>query len=263
MVDFSLLGQGPQFKDVLSAFQSGQMARKESDTKNALALYATDPEGGISALNKVDPILGFKLRDDHAERMATKNRTAVISSFDKDPQGARQIAVQSGDPEAIKIWSSMNDEQKKQTEAVANEIGNTAYGILRAAPGDAPDAVQKRAAMLSQIKPDLIAIGIPAEKIDAVISNPTTDALNAVIAGSHQTMQLRSLDEDKRADNERAAGQAAEVARHNRAMEANQGVTAQASMIRAKKPAAGRSGGGKRSVTEMSVDELKALAGVK
>lgn len=252
MVDFSLLGQGPQFRDVLSAFQSGQMARKESDTKNALALYATDPEGGISALNKVDPILGFKLRDDFTARREAADRKAVFA--EADPTKRASAAQATGDPDTIKAVMSLDAATRAQKKEATDAVGGFVFGLLKGVPYD------QRKAAIAQNAQGLQEAGFTPEQLQSY--DPTDDNLKATLA------QVQTLDQalkyaDQQTDNERAAAQAAEVARHNRAMEANQGVTAQASMIRAKKPAAGRSGGGKRSVTEMSVDELKALAGVK
>lgn len=249
MPDFSLLGQGPQFKDILSAYQSGQSARKESDTKNALALYATDPEGGISALNKVDPVLGFKLRDDYTDRKAAADRKAVFS--EADPTKRQAAAQATGDSDTIKAVASMDAGTRAQKKEATDAVGGFVFGLLKSVP------YEQRKAAIQQNAQGLQQAGFTPEQLQSY--DPTDDNLHATLA------QVQTLDQalsaaDKEADNMRADSAAVEVGRHNRAMEANQGVTAQASMIRAKKPAAGSS---KRAVAEMSVAELKALAGVK
>lgn len=232
MVDFSLLGQGPQFKDVLSAFQSGQMARKESDTKNALALYATDPEGGISALNKVDPVLGFKLRDDYTERKAAADRKAVFA--EADPTKRASAAQATGDPDTIKAVMSMDAATRAQKKEATDAVGGFVFGLLKSVP------YEQRKAAIAQNMQGLQQAGFTPEQLQSY--DPTDDNLHATLS------QVQTLDQalsaaDKEADNKRADATAAETARHNRASEANQGVTAQASMVRARKLAAGRGGG--------------------
>lgn len=231
MVDFSLLGQGPQFKDVLSAFQSGQMARKETDTKNALALYATDPEGGISALNKVDPILGFKLRDDYTERKAAADRKAVFS--ETDPTKRTQAAQATGDPDTIKAVMTLDATQRAQKKEATDAVGGFVFGLLKNVP------YEQRKAAIQQNMQGLQEAGFTPEQLQSY--DPTDANLQATLA------QVQTLDQalsmvDKEADNERAAAQLEEAKRHNRAMEGTGAINAESRRISATKPRASSGG---------------------
>src|SRR3954467_12718386 len=107
-LDWSLLGQGPQFGNVLKSYEAGREARKAEDVKGALGLYATDPEQGVLAMLKVDPETGIKLQDDLKAKRVAATRQGVVQKFSTDPTGARDDAMASGDTQAVKTWETLD-----------------------------------------------------------------------------------------------------------------------------------------------------------
>lgn len=227
-MDYSLIGQGPQFQDILSSFQAGKTARKEADTRNALALYATDPEAGISAVNKVDPVLGFKLRDDYTARKTASERKAVFA--ETDPMKRTQAAQATGDPETIKAVMSLDEATRAKKKEATDAVGGFVFGLLKGVP------YEQRKAAIMQNMPGLEEAGFTPEQLENY--DPTDDNLRATLA------QMQTLDQafkyaDQEADNKRADVQLEEAKRRNLELEAIARTNAGANVTRANK--AGRS----------------------
>lgn len=217
-LDFSLLGQGPQFGNVLAAYDAGRERRREADRTNALALYATNPEQGIKAVTKIDPILGMKLQDDLAERQAVTQRKQVFA--ETDPAKRTAMAQQTGDPAVIEAVGKLDTQQRALAKEKTDALGAFAYG-LRQKP------YEQRKAILQQAVPALQGIGITPAEIAAV--DPTDDYLDSQIFRAQGLAQMIEqtdkerrfqLDKsDKEADNLRAQRQFEETQRHNKASE--------------------------------------------
>lgn len=151
-LNFGLLGQGPQFENVLAAFQQGREQRKETDVRNALAGYDRDPEGSISALTRADPALGMKMRDRYTAEQAAARRKAVFQ--EADPAARQAAATETGDPEIIMAVSKLDDRAKAEL-AEKNETVAKTYFALSQLPPD------QRAAAYQQVQPALAALGVP------------------------------------------------------------------------------------------------------
>lgn len=180
-LDFSLLGNGPQFGNVLAAFQQGQTAGKARATENALATYATNPEEGIMALRKVDPVLSMKLEDDYARRKTAADTKDVFRQT--DPNKRRDAATATGDPEIIQAVMKMGEAERADAKAKAEAFGKTFFKLTTIPPAE-------RAAQAEQIIPALKAAGMPDEEIEAAKQSGWSDAYLGAQIG-----QARDLDD--------------------------------------------------------------------
>lgn len=226
-LDFSLLGQGPQFQNVLASYDAGAAAKKESDTKNALALYQTNPEKGINALNQVDPVMGMKLRDDLDARKAAAAKQAVFQ--EADPVKRSAAAQATGDPNVIDTVMKLDDTQRKQLHDVSDAVGGIAFGALQQAPTDSPEDLAKRKDFITQAAPHLVAAGVPQDKVNEILANPTVAAFHAAMSSALTTQQaieqankdrdFTAGQADKTTDNKRADMLAANTIRHDRVEE--------------------------------------------
>lgn len=237
-LDFSLLGQGPQFGNVLQAYDQGRQQRKANDTQSALALYATDPEAGISAIRRVDPVLSMKLQDDYTSRKTAAERKAVFQ--ETDPVKRQAAAQATGDPDTITASTQMNEAAAKMDDrqrAHAKELTNTLGGFLytlRHMP------MEQRQAAWQQAKPHLLELNMPAEKVNtADLSDGWLDSE----LGQAQTFDQALKRADQETDNRRLDDAAAERVMHDREMERLGGINAGANVTRANRPPA--SGGAK------------------
>ncbi len=155
-LNFGLLGQGPQFENVLAAFQQGREQRKETDVRNALAGYDRDPEGSISALTRADPVMGMKMRDRYTAEQAAARRKAVFQEADPEKQMA--MARDTGDPEVLKVTQWIVD--KADAKQVADlekktDISARMYFALQTAP---PERV---ADLYAELRPTFEELGVP------------------------------------------------------------------------------------------------------
>jgi len=237
-LDFSLLGQGPQFGNILASYDQGREARKEHDVKGALALYDTDPEAGIGAAMKADPTIGIKLRTDFAARQKQLALKDVVQTFDSDPAASREKAMATGDPEAVAAWSALDKPARETAHEKAKAIGTAALGILRSAPGATPEDTAKRAALVKQVAPLWIANGIPQDQVDSLIANPAPEALEQFILGSDAVLKMRIDDENQRRDDERAAARDEEMAGYRDTMAKASTTRAGAAVTNANRPRA-------------------------
>lgn len=217
-LDFSLLGQGPQFGNILASYKAGQEARKEEDVKGALALYDANPEQGLQAMMKVDPVTGMKLRDDFNAKKVAATRQGVIQKFATDPRAAQSDAMASGDAEAVKVWETLDKGQRERAQETADAVGTTAFGILRSVPGDTPEALTKRGEMLKGVAPNLVAIGIPQAQVDKILASPTQAAFDELISGSQSVLKLKIDAEDDARDDARADARDEELAGYRETM---------------------------------------------
>lgn len=205
-LDFSLLGQGPQFQNVLAAFQGGQQARKETDTRNALAMYDKDPEGAISALGRVDPLSAMKLRDDLTARKTAAAKKAVFQT--EDPTARRTAAMGTGDPQIIEAVMKLDDTQRAAAKESAEAVGSVAYGLRTAVP------YEQRKARIAEIAPALEASGWAPEKIAAF--DPTDQNLDMVISQAQSVDKLIAQKQAEDKAKAEAADRAADNARADR-----------------------------------------------
>jgi len=181
-MDFSLLGQGPQFQSVLAAFETGRAARKERDVTNALAMYASgDHEGGINALAPYDPVTAMKLRDDQAARQLTEQKRAVFR--EADPAKRMNAARETGDEEIITAVMAMGEADRAAAKEKTEAIGKTFFR-LRTMP------LQERGAELQRLAPSLIGLGMPREDVGRLIMEPSDAAIDEQIFSAQDMDKL-------------------------------------------------------------------------
>lgn len=221
-LDFSLLGQGPQFGNILASYDQGREARKEHDVKGALALYDTDPEQGLSAMMKVDPVTGMKLREDYTAKRTAAAKQSVFQ--EADPEKRLAAATETGDPATIEAVMKLDKGVREQKKEATDALGGFAFGLRTKVPYD------QRKALIQQNIAGLQAAGFTPEQIASF--DPTDANLDGVVS------QMQTLDQafkfaDQQADNERAKAEADERARHNLEMEGVAGRNAASSAARA------------------------------
>lgn len=151
-LNFGLLGQGPQFENVLAAFQQGRERRRETDVRSALSGYDRDPEGSISALTRADPALGMKLRDRYTAERSESQRKAVFQ--ESDPAARQAAATETGDPEIIMAVSKLDDRAKAELAEKNDTVAQTYFALSQMPP-------EHRATAYQQVKPALDALGVP------------------------------------------------------------------------------------------------------
>lgn len=223
-LDFSLLGQGPQFQNVLASYDAGALAKKETDTKNALALWPTDKQGAVNALAKIDPVKAIDLQ---AQVTKLNDQAATKAVFkETDPTKRTAAAQATGDPAVIETVMKLDDSQRAQLHGIAEEVGRAAFGALQQGATDSPEDLAKRKSFVTAQAQGLVEKGVPQAKIDEILANPTVAALHGALASAatyQQTIEQANRDRDftagqadKTADNKRADAQQAEAARHNR-----------------------------------------------
>lgn len=175
-LDWSLLGEQPQFQNVLAAYQTGRQARKEKDTENALALYTQDPEAGIAAATRTDPKLALQLRADYTTTRKEADTRKVFQTA--DPQARMSAATETGDPQIIQQVMALDTAQRARAKETTEALGGFAFG-LRKLPYD------QRKAAIQQALPAFQGLGLPTDKLVTV--DPTDAYLDAQI-GEAQTL---------------------------------------------------------------------------
>jgi hypothetical protein len=196
-LDFSLLGNGIQFDNVLKAYDSGRADRKERETTNALAMYATDPEGGIAAIRKVNPTLAIELQDDYAKRTEKAQTKAVFQ--EADPVKRQAAAVATGSPEVISAVASMDATQR----AHAKELTDAAGGALVAMRTKFPP--EKRREIWSQLPAEQRAILVGPEHADDFDpSDENIDAKITELQGFHGALEQANKDREFKANQDKA-----------------------------------------------------------
>lgn len=216
-LDFNLLGQGPQFQNILASFNQGKNARAETETQNALALYGTDPDRAVNALMRYNPKLGIQLGE---KRTADQEKAARKAVFQISDPKARDLAAQgTGDPEVLKAVSQMRGEERATLKELTQTLGGFWFGLRQK-----PEA--ERAAIFEKAKPYLQSVGADEQTLSMA---PTDAALDAEILEAqtydkaleqfNKDRDFQATDTDRKADNLRADDQLAEQKRGNRVSE--------------------------------------------
>jgi hypothetical protein len=234
-LDFSLLGQGPQFDNALTSFKSGQEDRRQTNVRNALTQYKDNPEMAAPELIANGQVeAGLKLQDRGKAQREEASRRDVLSGYAEDPTKARQGAMASGDADLIDQVSKMDANQRQVAAANADELASVALA-LKNAPAD-----QRKALIQSpQMAEFLVSKGFKPEQIASF--DPTDQALDGIIAQGTSLKDLLAQYKD-----ERTAGfegkKFDETVRHNKATEGVAGKNADSRRISATRPrASGRS----------------------
>lgn len=253
MLDFTLLGQGPTFENALKAYGQGQDMRRQSNVRNALLQHKDDPTGAASELIANGELeQGLALQDRKRGLDAEATRKRVLGGYGTDPSAARSEAMGSGDMQLIGQIQQMDASQRQIAAQNADEMAAVALALK-----NTPPEQRKATLTSSQMSEWLASKGFKPEQIATF--DPTDANLDAIVAQGSTLKDLLAQFKDERT----AAFETKkfdETVRHNKATEGTADKNADSRRISATKP---RSSGGKRAVSEMSVDELKAIAGVK
>lgn len=186
-LDFSLLGQGPQFGNILAAYQGGQQDRKTRTIQNALARYSDDPEGATAQVMAADPALGMKLRADMQARKAEAQRRAAFA--ETDPIKRQAAAVQTGDSETIRAAGEIQNQELSLAAKRADGIAGLAQS-LKTLP------YEQRKAQIAQMGPQLEAHGLTLAQLADY--DPTDQNLDvSVHAAMTAKDQLAAADKDR------------------------------------------------------------------
>lgn len=212
-LDFSLLGQGPQFGNVLQAYDAGRLQKKETDIKNALALYATDPDAGMSAIRKADAELGIKMEPRYEAHKTQAKQQEIGTQYTADPKAARTSAIGTGNKELVDFVNSLDEGAYKQATHLAEVTGHHAFQASQL-------PLAERGAWMQQ-HPDLFTPEQIANPTDQILSGLAQEALTTeqMIQEKARQAEALSRQDDRTTDNDRAAAEAEERRRHNEEME--------------------------------------------
>lgn len=158
-INWGLLNKGPQFENVLASFEAGKMQRRDTDVRNAIAGYESDPDAAISGVMRADPRQGMQLRQFRQQELAAQkaaqqeaDKKAVLGI--ENPQERLKAALDTGDPGLVNSVMGIDKAQATQL-AEKTEMAAKGYYALRKAPPEA------RAALYAEFKPGFEALGVP------------------------------------------------------------------------------------------------------
>jgi len=225
--------------------------------RNILAEYSSDPSGSTQRLMGIDPEAAMRLQtfgqqqDERKARIEAGKRAAT-----GDFAGARTDALGQGAFDVAADVAKMDADSRQRATENADALAAAATSLK----GLSYDA---RKQQLQQIAPTLEARGLSRDMILGF--DPTDDNIAGVIASAMDTKSALSQQNADRTfslqqdnielDNKRADEALAERQRAAREAEASR-----AAGLEIRRSRGG--GSGKRTVVEMSDDELRAIAGV-
>lgn len=236
-LDFSLLGQGPQFGNALTAYKTGQEDRRQTSVRNALMQYKDNPEMAAPDLIAAGELeTGLKLQDRGKAQRVEAERKRLISGYGADPAASRQGAMATGDEGLIKTISEMDDNQRKVAAANADEVASVAFALK-----NMPVEARKAQIQSPQMAEFLASKGFKPEMIASF--EPTDEALDGIIAqGTSLKDMLAAQREDRTAKYQQE--RLDEDRRHRMTMEGFAGQNADSRRITATRPRASGGGGG-------------------
>lgn len=187
-LDFSLIGQGPQFGNVLAAYQEGKESRRQQNIQNVLAQSGVSPQMRADEMMKYDPQMGMRLRQDanaqedrDLAQRADAERRAVFA--ETDPVKRRQAAMQLADPEVVRSVAALDANARAEAKQKAEGIG----GFLYTLRSKIPDAAARKQAIEANAA-NLQALGFTPEQISSF--DPTDQNLDLMLG---QTLELDTL----------------------------------------------------------------------
>lgn len=233
-LDFSLLGQGPQFENALSAYKQGGVDRRQSNVRNALAAHKDDPtQAAPDLIANGELETGMALQDRGKANAKEATRKRVLGGYTADPAAARTEALSSGDTELYNQVAKMDDNQRAVAAQHAEDIASVGYALKQIPPS-------KRKGIIAS--PQMVQfLQDKGFKPDQIASfDPTDENLNAIIS---QGSSLKELIAQTKAEGDAAfeRDKFGETIRHNKATEGVAATNAGANVTRANKVGSGRS----------------------
>lgn len=237
-LDFSLLGQGPDFNNALTSYRAGKEDRRQSNVQNALMQYKENPDIAASDLIANGEIeTGMRLQDRAETKSREAERKRVLSAYGTDPAGARTWAMATGDADLIDQVSKLDANQRAAAATNADNLASVGMAVME--NYKTPEE-RKAWAMQPQNTEFLVTMGFKPEQIAAF---PWDDAALKTVIGKALTVteRIAQMREERTAEFE--GKKFDETVRHNKATEGVAGQNAESRRISATRPRAGSSGG--------------------
>lgn len=175
-IDFGALQTPDYFGNALRSQQLGQQAAAQTQRRNALAGYGSDPASSISQLASIDPEAAANLSRLHQADVGAQARATAAQQFSGgNLAGAQATALGAGDFDLLGALGKMTDQQKAEAKDRADKIASLAYG-LRQLPYD------QRKTRLAEIAPHAAQLGLKPEDIATV--DPTDGVLDGYVSGA-------------------------------------------------------------------------------
>lgn len=244
-LDFSLLGQGPDFGNALTSYRAGQLDRRQTNVRNALTQYKDDPTKAIPDLianGDMETASALRTqqrqdREDQRGEAQRATRTGVLGGYGTDPTKARQDAMASGDVDLVKMVSEMDDNQRTVAAQNADNLASIGMAVLN--NYKTPEE-RKAWALQPQNTEALQRMGMKPDQIaaftwdDAAIQTVIDQALTVTEVLAREKAKSDAAFRDRDFE---------EKVRHNRATEGFAGQNADTRRITATRPRAASGGG--------------------
>lgn len=154
------LARTPDFVgNALTAYAAGDQARTKRKAQNALAMYASDPEGAVNALTMVDPAKAASLQELSDSRRKARARDTAAPLVSQGNYTGAAKAVAASDPTFAKSLLDLDKSALEHTQRVG-EVGASVLMSTLSLPSD-----QRKAFALSHAD-EIKATGIPANLIE-------------------------------------------------------------------------------------------------
>lgn len=174
---------------LMAGVEQGRAMRKEADTQNALAAYATNPTlQSANALIAVDPRLGMQARTQQIEMDKTAQERAAIVAATAGGAGEHPSVgalVKMGVP--YETARQINDDHIKEVGKAADFLGQVG---LRVTATPEADRTQVWQAAVAQAQ----ALGIP---VPPEFAQYSPAALDGVLSASEQMKEAIGLTDPK------------------------------------------------------------------
>lgn len=235
-INWALAHPAPDFSQgAIDSFQAGQAAGKQQAARNALARYATDPQGSIAAMTAVDPVAASQLRQGYVADQTLQRQQQFRAALAKgDMQGATRAAA--GDPQLMQAMDQMHARMKALNDAQA--------AGLQAVSGVPQE--QRAQVWDSTVAPRLVALGMDPSKVSsgggqvdfsdqgikAAVAQTMT-AKDQLDLGMKQATQAETVRHNQATETQQQ-NQLAETSRHNQAAETTSRMEAGAAVSNAR-----------------------------
>lgn len=177
--NWGLLNQGGGFQNALAqGYQLGSVARErreETERKNALAQYATNPDDpkATQALIKADPRLGVQVMErQRAQQAEAELGQLTQRALQGDQDAMGQLATRNFDR-----WKSLDSAQRDATKQKATVLGNAAMDVLNRPAEQRRAAVAAYAQQLGGQFPGVAQLAqLPDDQLEAALRGAVAEA---------------------------------------------------------------------------------------
>lgn len=211
-INFGALQPANPFAAFTQGQEIGQQNRLRQARQQAGNVFATDPDQASQILmQNGDFEGGLTLRKSAKEDRLDKARTSAVQKYSTgDVKGAQTDAVGAGDFDLASAIGKMDDEQRSQAKARADDLAAVGASIQQL-------PYEQRKAAIQHLKPALLARGMDSPTIDAF---DPTDA--NIAAFTNQAIGIKGVIEqhDKDRNFSLKQDEFGETRRHNKAGEA-------------------------------------------